>query len=128
MRPVFSGIAEVNAVAAAMHEAATRLTERAEERARAEAALHEREERLRLALSAGQMVTWDWDLRTDTITWGDTVGIFRHESCPHDASAAEVLRFVHPDDRAHLRDVLDRAAKDGGACEAEFRVATAGGH
>ena len=123
LTPVVSGIAEVNAVAAAMQEAAGRLTERAEERARAEAALHEREERLRLALSAGQMVTWDWDLRTDAITWGDNVGIFRREGCPHDGSAADVLRFVHPDDRAILLDTVSRAAKDGGACEAEFRVA-----
>jgi hypothetical protein len=48
--PVTSSIAEVNAVAGAMHEAATLLAERAAERAHAEAALHEREERLRLAL------------------------------------------------------------------------------
>jgi PAS domain S-box-containing protein len=125
--PVTSGIAEVNAVAAAMHEAACLLTERAEERARAEAALHEREERLRLALSAGQMVTWDWDLRTGGITWGDDVGVFRRDGCPHDGSATDVLRFVHPGDRALLRDTVGRAAKDGAACEAEFRVSAADG-
>ncbi len=33
-----------------------------------EAALREREERLRLALDAAQMGTWDWDLRTGMIT------------------------------------------------------------
>ena len=125
--PVTSSIAEVNAVAAAMHEAACLLTERAEERTRAEAALQEREERLRLALSAGQMVTWDWDLRTGAITWGDDVGVFRRDGCPHDGTATDVLRFVHPDDRALLRDTVGRAVKDATACEAEFRVAAADG-
>jgi PAS domain S-box-containing protein len=123
--PVTSGIAEVNAVAAAMHEAACLLAERDEERARAQAALHEREERLRLALSAGQMVTWDWDLRTGGITWGDEVGLFRRDGCPHDGNVADVLRFVHPDDRPHLRDTVGRAVKDGAGCEAEFRVTAA---
>jgi PAS domain S-box-containing protein len=125
--PVTSGIAEVNAVAAAMHEAAHLLAERADLRARAEAALHEREERLRLALSAGQMVTWDWDLATGAITWGDEVGVFRGDGRPHDGTAADVLRFVHPDDRVTLRDTVGRAVKDGTACEAEFRIAAADG-
>ena len=125
--PVISGIEEVNAVAAAMQEAAALLAERAAERTRVEAALHEREERLRLALSAGQMVTWDWDLRTDAFTWGDAVGIFRRDGCPHDGRAAGVLRFVHAEDRALLRDTIDGAVKDGTACEAEFRVTAADG-
>ena len=124
---VTSGIAEVNAVAAAMQEAAQLLTERAEERARAEAALHEREERLRLALSAGQMVTWDWDLRSGAIRWGDDTGLFRRDGCPHDGTVEDVLRFVHPGDRALLRDSVGRAIKDGTAWEAEFRVALADG-
>jgi PAS domain S-box-containing protein len=125
--PVTSGIAEVNAVAAAMEEAAALLAERAEERNRAEAALHERDERLRLALSAGQMVTWDWDLGKGTIRWGDDVGVFRQGGCPHDGRIHEVLGFVHPDDRAMLHDTAGRAAKDGTTCEAEFRVTGANG-
>jgi len=124
---VTSDIAEVKEVAAALSEAGGLLAERAEERGRAEAALHEREERLRLALRAGQMVMWDWDLRTGTITWGADVGLFRQEGCPHDGTAADVLRFVHPDDRAVLRDTVGRAMKDAGACEAEFRIAAADG-
>ena len=123
---VTSGIVEVNAVAAAMQEAAALLARRAEERGRAETALHERDERLRLALSAGQMVTWDWDLRTGSISWGDDEGIFRRDG-RHDGTAASVLRFVHPDDRSLLQDTLSRAVKDGTACEAEFRVAAADG-
>ena len=125
--PVTSGIVEVNAVAAAMEEAASLLGERAEQRRRAEAALHERDERLRLALSAGQMVTWDWDVRQGTISRGDDGGVFRAGGCPRDGRIDEVLRFVHPDDRAMLHDTAGRAAKDGTACEAEFRVTGADG-
>jgi len=124
---VTSSIVEVNAVAASMHEAGALLAERAEERTRAETALHERDERLRLALSAGQMVTWDWDLRSGTIRWGDDIGVFRGEGCPRDGRVHEVLRFVHPTDRALLHDAAGRAVKDGTACEAEFRVRLADG-
>ena len=124
---VTSDIVEVNAVAASMQEAGALLAERQEERGRAEAALHERDERLRLALSAGEMVTWDWDLASGIIRWGAEVGVFRHEGCPHSGRVNEVLRFVHPDDRAMLHDAAGRAAKDGSACEAEFRVKLADG-
>ncbi|HEY7516963.1 MAG TPA: PAS domain S-box protein [Methylomirabilota bacterium] len=125
--PVTSGIAEVNAVAASMYEAAALLAERAAERGRAEAALHERDERLRLALSAGQMITWDWDLRRGIIRWGDDVGVFRGDGCPHHGRVRDLLQVVHSDDRALLLDAAGRAAKDGTTCEAEFRVTPAGG-
>jgi PAS domain S-box-containing protein len=125
--PVTSSVAEVNAVAAAIQEAGALLAERAEERGRAEAALHERDERLRLALSAGQMVTWDWDLRSSTIRWGDDIGVFRGAGCPNGGHVHEVLRLVHPEDRALLHDAAGRAAKDATACEAEFRVKLADG-
>jgi PAS domain S-box-containing protein len=125
--PVTSSVAEVNAVAASMQEAGVLLAERAEERGRAEAALHERDERLRLALSAGQMVTWDWDLRSGTIRWGDDIGVFRGDGCPNGGVVHEVMRLVHPEDRALLHDAAGRAAKDGTACEAEFRVKLADG-
>ena len=41
------------------------------ERARAEAALREREYRLRLALDASEAGSWTWDARTNQIDWDD---------------------------------------------------------
>ena len=43
------------------------------ERRQTEAALRQSEERLRLALSAAQMGTWDWDILTGEITWSEHV-------------------------------------------------------
>jgi PAS domain S-box-containing protein len=120
---VSSGVAEINAVGGAIHEAGALLRQRAEEGAAVQAALAEREERLRLALSAGQMVTWDWDLRTGTVTWSEDLPFFRREGCNFDGTAEDVLRFVHPGDRAELRDRISRALKGAEGCEVEFRVA-----
>jgi PAS domain S-box-containing protein len=39
------------------------------ERKRTGEALHESEERLRLALEAGRMGVWEWDTRTDALKW-----------------------------------------------------------
>ena len=41
------------------------------DRAKAEVALQESEEQLRLALEAARMGIWDWDILTDKITWSD---------------------------------------------------------
>jgi PAS domain-containing protein len=39
----------------------------------AEEALRASDERLRLALEAGRMGTWDWDIRSNRITWSDNL-------------------------------------------------------
>ena len=43
------------------------------ERKRSEEALRRSEERLRLALDAGRMGTWDWDIRTNEVVWSDNL-------------------------------------------------------
>jgi PAS domain-containing protein len=43
------------------------------DRKRAEEALRENEERLRLGLHAGGVGTWDWDVANDRVTWSDTI-------------------------------------------------------
>jgi PAS domain S-box-containing protein len=79
---------------------------------RSDERLRASEERLRLALGAGRMNVWDWDLTTDRVEcsdnarefWGIEVG-----------QAADFIAVIHPDDRAAVaqaaRDAL--AAKDG---------------
>ncbi len=46
------------------------------ERERASSALARSEERLRLAMSAGQLGTWEWNLDTDEVSWSDGVRRF----------------------------------------------------
>ena len=69
------------------------------ERKRAEAALRENEERLRLAFAGAQEGVWDWNLETGAVVysarWKEMLGYADDEIEPH-VSAWE--RLLHPDD------------------------------
>ena len=118
-----SPVAEINEVGRAIEEASALLRRRSAERDAVEVALQEREERLRLALAAGRMATWDWDVRADTVTWcNDHEALWREHGDTFEGTAQTVLRYVHPEDRALLRAALERALKNGASCETEFRV------
>ncbi len=61
VRPARTLLREVNAIGEALDQASADLRRRAEARDRAEAALRESEQRLRLSLGAGQMAAWESD-------------------------------------------------------------------
>ena len=72
------------------------------ERKRAERALHESEERLRLAVQAGKMFAYEWDAATDILVRSSEsaaiLGI--PETTP--LTGQQILTKVHPDDREKL--------------------------
>ncbi len=62
------------------------------------------EERLRLAVTAGNIGIWDWDLTTDRLTWNDSLKtIFGRAPGAGDLSSLQFLEFVHPEDRPGIR-------------------------
>lgn len=84
------------------------------------------EARLRLALDAARMATWDWDFIGDT-TWGSSGREALYGRPPGSLrTRADVLGAVHPEDRAMAADTILRAmlrapAEDGFDA-VEFRV------
>ncbi len=92
-------------------------------RKRIEAALRESEERLRLALEAAQMGTFDWDMAADRLTWsrwheqlwGFAPGEF---GGTYDAFAAR----LHPDDLGPLNEEVARCLAARATFQREFRV------
>ena len=83
----------------------------------------ESEERLRLALAGGQMGAWDVDLVSDSTRWDDKefelLGLPAHSVTP---STEEFYAVVHPEDRALIRQAVQRAVAEADALEHEFRV------
>ncbi|MGC1788665.1 MAG: PAS domain S-box protein [Terriglobales bacterium] len=70
------------------------------ERRRTEEALRESEQRLRLALQAGSMYAFDWDVETDAIVRsGKGTDIFNWTEDPMRDTGREFYARVHPDDR-----------------------------
>ncbi|BCA56055.1 putative Histidine kinase [Nitrospira sp. KM1] len=94
-----------------------------EARNRAEASRRESDERVRLAMTAGAMGSWDMNLATDTVTSDakefELLGLSPIEDNP---SMTRWYQMVHPDDAAALRLAVQRAIQSGGGLDHEFRV------
>lgn len=98
------------------------------ERVEAERAVEEGVRRQSAALLAGDVGTFEWDIRGDRLT-GDRNfrAIFGFEA--DDAGHAPLETYVaaiHPDDRAEVNRRVLRTITDGVAYEAEYRVLTGG--
>ena len=92
------------------------------ERVRANEALKAGEDRLRLALAAGRMGTWDWDISTGSLTWSDNLEEV-HGLPPggFDGTVDGFRRLVHPGDRDRVEAAIAHSIKEGTGYEAEFR-------
>lgn len=90
---------------------------------RAEAVIREREERLRLAMDATEMGSWDWDLRTGEIIWSE--GHERLWGLPpgsFQGTYEESETRVHSEDRAGLAAAFTQARETQTSYTHEFRV------
>ena len=70
------------------------------------------EERLRFALDAASMGTWDWDLPTNAVQWSDNLE--RIHGLPpgtFDGTFASYEREIHPDDRDRVLDLGPASAR-----------------
>jgi PAS domain S-box-containing protein len=94
------------------------------ERIRAEAALHESGEQLRLALSASQMGIWTLEIRKRQkffFVSPELEIIFGFQPGTSDRQGGLFSR-IHPQDRAMVRRALARALTNEGDYEVEFRI------
>lgn len=88
-------------------------------------ALRQTQERLRLALDAGGVATWMWDVQRDIVhgdTFFATLCDAGREAAEEGLPLADVLEIVHPEDRRRVRAGVRRAIETGWDFEAEFRV------
>jgi PAS domain S-box-containing protein len=87
-----------------------------------EAALRQGEEQLRLALAASDLGHWQWDAKLDTLDFAPrTNDIF---GIPQDRriTFTEFLNIVHPDDRDHVAEQVNRSVEQRAPYEIEYRV------
>jgi serine/threonine-protein kinase len=92
------------------------------ERRGAEEALRASEERLRLAVEAGHMGVWDWDIRSNTIKWSDNFESIHGLAPGTFAGTFEAWRaLIHPEDRDRVNAAVIRALETLEPYELEFR-------
>jgi PAS domain S-box-containing protein len=83
----------------------------------------EEEVRLRLALSAGGMGIWDWDVTSGAVTWtGELEAMYGLAPGTFDGRFDTVFATIHPDDRARLDDAIRLALTNGQPFTVEYRV------
>ena len=93
------------------------------ERTRAEASARRSEERLRFALDAAMMGTWDWDLRTQQVTWSPQLeALHGLPAGTFDGSFASYEREIHPDDRTRVIESVQHALAEGRPHDVEYRI------
>lgn len=106
-----------------LERANARLAAEADEHRRTMDSLHRTEERLRLALQAGEMGAWEWDLRDNRVEW--TLGLEgMHGLAPgtFGGTLDAFVALVHEDDRPQLKQKLDVALRDRTQFLIEFRT------
>jgi PAS domain S-box-containing protein len=93
------------------------------ERKQVEAALCESVERLRIALEAAEMGTWEWNLQTNEVRCNERhFLLFGMPPNAEPLSANAFLHRVHPDDRSLVRERLAQAIRDNTIYDVEFRI------
>ena len=93
------------------------------ERKRAEDQARESEERLRFALDAAMMGTWDWDLVGQNVRWSDNLE--RIHGLPpgtFDGTFESYAREIHPEDRERVFASVARALAAEGDHDVEYRI------
>jgi PAS domain S-box-containing protein len=89
----------------------------------AEDVIRRSEERLKLALDAGKIGVWDWDIVQDQIEWSDLVyEIHGVQPGMFPRGLENFARHLHPEDRDRIVASVRAALDDDAPYEVEFRV------
>jgi PAS domain S-box-containing protein len=98
------------------------------DRRRAEEALRESEERLRLTLQATHDGIWDWDLPTGRAVFSPSYyAMLGHAPDEFPASYESWRERLHPEDRARVERDIGRAVESRSGFAVEFRMRTRSG-
>jgi PAS domain S-box-containing protein len=89
----------------------------------AENALKQSEQRLKLALDAGRIGVWDWDIAGGRIEWSEQVfDMFGVEKGPSSRPAGRDSELVHLEDRARVEGALRAVVEKDVPYAQEFRI------
>ncbi|HEY6861812.1 MAG TPA: MASE1 domain-containing protein [Pseudolabrys sp.] len=91
------------------------------ERRRHEAALFDGQARLQEALTAGGVMAFEWDARTNSSQRSDNAAQILGFNPKQTFSASEFLARVHPDDRAHFKALIHSVSPGKPSYKITFR-------
>jgi PAS domain S-box-containing protein len=93
------------------------------ERKRGEEAVRASEGRLRLALDAGHMGTWDWEIRTGKVTWSASLeALYGLAEGTFAGTFEAFLQGVHAADRDRIKKTVMRVLRHRLPLHLEYRI------
>jgi PAS domain S-box-containing protein len=93
-------------------------------RRRADEALRESEQRVRLATESAEAGLWELDYASRLFWLSPRTRVIFGLGPDEMLTVDVLLTLVHPDDRSHIRDVIDRTMVADELAEVEYRVVT----
>ncbi|MBA4018915.1 MAG: hypothetical protein C0483_17240 [Pirellula sp.] len=83
----------------------------------------ESQEQLLLALEAGRLGIWCWDVRTNRVRSSETQALITGYSTTHtEASLEESISTIHPDDRHLMQTAIERIFRNDPPTDLTYRV------
>jgi PAS domain S-box-containing protein len=79
-------------------------------------------ERLRLAVDAAKVGTWDWDLLQDSMHWNPRAYEIFGVASGTMVTAAVFYRMIHPEDEPRVRGAIEKALLSSAEFTFDFRV------
>lgn len=117
------GPGELGQLARAFDRMTGALQRRKVETEQATHALQESEASLLKAQQIAHLGNWDWNITTGDLAWSDEIyRIFGLTPQEFGATYEAFLQSVHPDDREHVRQSVNRAVYEGEPYDIEHRV------
>ena len=93
------------------------------ERQRAEAALRESEARLQLALSAGQMGAWEWNISASKVTWSSSLEVIHGLKRGSFGGAFEDFKkTIHPEDLESVLSEIQTTLETRSDYDVAYRI------
>jgi len=100
-----------------------RVEERTAELATSNVRFLESEQRRSLALAAGQMGAWDWDIANDCFIWDEgQYRIFGVDPEKFSPTMNNIEGLIHPDDWPLLKNTLTKLSTKADTAKVEFRI------
>src|ERR1700722_20020967 len=99
-----------------------RVADRTAELERSNRQLQQSEERRNLALAAGKMGSWDWDLVRGDCVWDEGQRRIFGADPDFEVTLSGLRKLVHRDDWSVLYHALQHARRDAGSRQIEFRI------
>jgi PAS domain S-box-containing protein len=105
-----------------------RVAERTAELEASNARLQDSEQRRTLALVAGQMGSWDWEIATGQCRWdAGQYRIFGIEPGDIELTFDNIKTFIHSEDLDRIRELIEERANGEGTFQTEARIIRPGG-